>query len=201
MKRIYKALLRLYPADYRELFAAEMLSVFTEAAEARRKPPALVAFALTELIGLIGGAGAEWAAKFTTDPSVRARCLARDAKLAAPCGSPDRDSLPQEVIEAQQRVTLVISRMVYAIAHHDFPGARTYSHEERAERETLRLLREKYRLQSIECANRSFHESFKAPRMPTLASGICGVCSSGSVSANALGAVIISSPDPVSPRF
>jgi hypothetical protein len=39
---------------------------------------------------------------------------------------------------------MLIQRTVHAIANHDFPGARRYSHEERLAREELRRLRQKH---------------------------------------------------------
>src|SRR5262249_61009870 len=66
LKRGYDILLRLYPADYRALFAAEMLTAFEEAAEERRERgwAIFARFALAELAGLVIGAGAEGGAKF-----------------------------------------------------------------------------------------------------------------------------------------
>jgi hypothetical protein len=54
-----------------------MLDAFEKAAEERRGQgvPAFVGFVLAEWIGLAAGAGAEWMAKWTTDSSVRGRCL------------------------------------------------------------------------------------------------------------------------------
>jgi hypothetical protein len=96
-------------------------------------------FALRELTGLLIGAGREWLAKVTTDPLVRGRCLSESRPAGAElCG------LPGEVVEAQKRITFLVDRMVYAIAHHDFGGARAYSYEECRERENLRMLRAKY---------------------------------------------------------
>jgi hypothetical protein len=89
MKRAYETLLRLYPADYRARFAAEMLNTFERATEQSRvqKPFRLLHFALAELIGLLIGAAAEWAAKWTTDRSVRGRCLP-DLRMMRPAGVP-----------------------------------------------------------------------------------------------------------------
>jgi ATP-dependent Clp protease ATP-binding subunit ClpC len=39
---------------------------------------------------------------------------------------------------------MLIQHMEHAIANHDFPGARRYSHDERRAREELRRLRQKY---------------------------------------------------------
>jgi ATP-dependent Clp protease ATP-binding subunit ClpC len=51
--------------------------------------------------------------------------------------------MPNEVLESQRRIALLIRGMEYAIANHDFPRARDYSYQERQERENLRLLRKK----------------------------------------------------------
>jgi hypothetical protein len=67
MRRAYRTLLRLYPADYRAMFAAEMERAFDQLADERS--------VLTESIGVIAGATAEWIAKWTTDPVVRGRTL------------------------------------------------------------------------------------------------------------------------------
>lgn len=65
MRRVYTTLLRLYPRDYRELFAAEMSAAFEEASEERRREGAAIflRFAVAELTGLGAGAVAELIAK------------------------------------------------------------------------------------------------------------------------------------------
>src|SRR2546425_11479547 len=110
MRRAYRALLRLYPSDFRALFAAEMLHAFDKAAEERRELGrlAFVHFALAELIGLATGAGAEWIAKLTTSNSVRGRFLP-DLRMMRPPGVPPElwfagtsvTSLPDEAMEAE----------------------------------------------------------------------------------------------------
>jgi ATP-dependent Clp protease ATP-binding subunit ClpC len=55
-------------------------------------------------------------------------------------------SLPGEVVEVQKRIRLIEQRMEASIANHEFEKARFYSGEERKERDNLRRLREKYRL-------------------------------------------------------
>ncbi|HTS32195.1 MAG TPA: hypothetical protein VMH81_40270 [Bryobacteraceae bacterium] len=154
--RIYRTLLRLYPNDYRALFAAEMSRAFRQAAEERRRQcgPAFVGFLLSELAGLLIGASAEWISKWTTDRSVRGRSLPdlrmlrppgvpREVWFAGACLSAPDTSLPEELIDARNRVSLLVQRMVYAIANHDFPGARRYSNEERQARAQLRRLEER----------------------------------------------------------
>jgi hypothetical protein len=69
MKRAYRTLLRLYPADYRAMFAAEMARAFDRLVEERHS------HLTSELLGAIAGAACEWIAKWTTDPSVRGRSL------------------------------------------------------------------------------------------------------------------------------
>jgi hypothetical protein len=132
MRRAYRTLLRLYPRDYRELFAAEMLTTFEKAAAEHRRQGlhVFVRFALAESIGLIIGAVTEWIAKLATNSSVR---------------GVGQNSLSDEVIEAQRRITFLVSSTVHAIANHDFPGARSYSYQEREARENLRLVRAKYK--------------------------------------------------------
>jgi hypothetical protein len=74
MRRVYKALLGLYPHDYRAAFESEMLRSFEHPAVA-------------ELAGLLRGIAAEWCAKLTTDPSVRGRALP-DLRMMRPAGMP-----------------------------------------------------------------------------------------------------------------
>jgi hypothetical protein len=81
MKRIYRALLRLYPADYRAMFASEMARIFDQIADEGRGGVA------SEWIGLIARAAAEWIAKWTTDASVRGRSLP-DLRMMRPPGVP-----------------------------------------------------------------------------------------------------------------
>jgi len=163
LERAYRNLLRLYPNDYRALFAAEMQTTFNQAAAERRRQPrlAFIRFLLREFIDLVSGAGAEWIAKLTTDSSVRGRCLPdlrmmrppgvpRELWFAGTCLNVSQAALPHEVIEAQDRIAMLIDRMVHAIANHDFPGARRYSFEERQARVELRRLREKYHIDDSE---------------------------------------------------
>ena len=172
MKRAYDILLRLYPADYRSLFAAEMLTAFEEAAEERRERGRAVfaRFALAELAGLMIGAGTEWWAEITAaifhrniSPSAAAHKLLQ--KMRPPGASRDsfykiidlvddsemrmnlyESAPPDEVIEAQERVLFLLSRLVDAIFNHEFEKARFYSDRESRERENLRLLLDKYKL-------------------------------------------------------
>ena len=57
----YRALLLLYPSDYRALFALEMQNAFERAAEERRLlgGHVFIRFLLAEFIGLLRGVGAE----------------------------------------------------------------------------------------------------------------------------------------------
>ena len=55
-------------------------------------------------------------------------------------------SLPDQVTEVQKPIKFIVHRMENAIANHEFVKARSYSDEERKERENLRALREKYHL-------------------------------------------------------
>src|SRR6202795_4048648 len=55
-------------------------------------------------------------------------------------------TVPEEVGEVQKRVKFITHRMETAIANHEFEKARFYSEEERKEKENLRTLRERYKL-------------------------------------------------------
>jgi len=79
MKRVYRVLLRLYPRDFRALFAGEMQRAFEIACEERR------ASGVRECLGLLKGAFAEWMAKLTTDNAIRGRVLP-DRLLMRPPG-------------------------------------------------------------------------------------------------------------------
>ena len=172
LKRAYDILLRLYPADYRALFDDEMLTAFEEAAEERRERGRAVfaRFVLAELASLVIGAGAEWSAKFTQDArrsNISASAKAHRLLLKMRPLGVSRDSfykiidlvdesgmranfhqnaLPDEVIEAQERILFILGRLVDAIFNHEFEKARFYSDQESRERENLRLLREKYKI-------------------------------------------------------
>jgi hypothetical protein len=138
-----------------------MLTAFDRSVEEHRARgrAAYLRFALRELAGLTIGAFAEWIAKFTTDSSLRGRTLP-DRLMMRPPGVPwaayygdalvraPENALPGEIMEAQQHTEFLVKRMVHAIAHHDFEGARRYSYQERQARENLRLLREEYKCSS-----------------------------------------------------
>jgi hypothetical protein len=159
IERAYQALLRLYPADYKVLFADDMLDTFGKAAEECRARGRLrfVRFAFAELASLVIGAVNEWIAKLTTDRSVRGRRLP-DLRMMRPPGVPGRlwfagartglskGCMQDEVVEAEKRIDIIIDHMVHAIANHDFPKARFYWGQEHAAREHLRRLREMHNI-------------------------------------------------------
>jgi hypothetical protein len=130
MRRAYRFCLLLYPRQHRDQFAEEMLSVFDEASAERREHrwTWYLRFAFAEVTGLVAGAAEAW---FAAKPAAEVR--------TAPCSN-----LPQELVEAQQRVDANIAGMVHAIANHQFERARNHSDAERRARESLRVLREKY---------------------------------------------------------
>jgi ATP-dependent Clp protease ATP-binding subunit ClpC len=57
----------------------------------------------------------------------------------------ERGRVPEEVVEIQKRVQLIVRRLEASILNHEFEKARFYSDEERTERAGLRALREKLR--------------------------------------------------------
>lgn len=88
-RRAYRALLRLYPYDYKERFAREMLSAFEQGEAERRLQcrPAFFRFIVVEFVDALSGAGVEWMIKWTTDRAVRGRCLP-DLRMMRPPGVP-----------------------------------------------------------------------------------------------------------------
>jgi ATP-dependent Clp protease ATP-binding subunit ClpC len=52
----------------------------------------------------------------------------------------EREPLPDDVVELQTRVGIILRRVEDAVAQHDFAKAREYSEEEAREREKLRVL-------------------------------------------------------------
>ena len=130
MRRVYRFCLLLYPRQHRNQFAEEMLGVFDEASAERREHgwSWSVRFALAEVAGVVMGAAEAWLSPKPA-PEVRPTPYS---------------NLPQELIEAQQRVDANIAGMVHAIANHQFEKARNHSDAERRARESLRVLREKY---------------------------------------------------------
>jgi ATP-dependent Clp protease ATP-binding subunit ClpC len=58
----------------------------------------------------------------------------------------ERDPLPEDIVEAQNRVRLIFRSVQDAVAQGDFAKAREYSDDERIERGKLRSLYKRYRL-------------------------------------------------------
>jgi hypothetical protein len=123
VKRFYELLLRLYPLDYRGLFANEMSRTFEEASADYlvRGRTAWLRFILAEYLGILAGAASAW-----LRPRPPAVLLASGP--------------PHTIREAKERVAFNLRRMEDAIAHHDFVLARFYSNEDLKSRAQLRSL-------------------------------------------------------------
>ena len=65
----------------------------------------------------------------------------------------EQGSLPEEVVEVQKRIRFIVQRMEASIANHEFEKARFYSQEERKERDNLKQVREKYKLDDTPALN------------------------------------------------
>lgn len=173
IRRGYKILLRLYPPEYRAIFGKEMVSIFEEASEERRTHGyfGFMWFVITELIGLLEGAGAEWITKFTSStcqsnrsgssaaaykmlqkmrpPWVTQEVFFKAIDLIDEVGGPvnvHQNKLPSEVIDAEERIEFLLSRIVDALSNQEFEKARSYSDLENKERGRLHLLRRRYRI-------------------------------------------------------
>ena len=71
-------------------------------------------------------------------------------------------SLPEEVVEVHKRIRFIVQRTEASIANHEFEKARFYSDEERKERDNLKELSEKYKLQNNPALNIGREEIEKA---------------------------------------
>lgn len=142
MRRIFRILLRLYPAGHQELLGEEMLCVFEQAAEEQRRRGrlAFVRFALAEVISLVWEAAAARRLQNTGD--------ALDLRKMRPPEVSHQQYVTaiDEVLAARQLVAVNLARMQDAIACHEFVKARFYSDEERKARERLRVIHRKYRI-------------------------------------------------------
>lgn len=62
-------------------------------------------------------------------------------------------SLPEEIVEVHKRIRFIVQRTEASIANREFEKARFYSDEEHKERDNLKSLREKYKLQNNPALN------------------------------------------------
>lgn len=123
--RAYSMGLVLYPADFRAQFAAEMITVFEQAAAQRRGPgrTSLLLFFVKEMLGLLVGAAREH--------------VVRDVAIAANEDLP----FPSDLAGTERYLELVSRRLNRAIAKHEFTNARYYDQQERTARAFLAELR------------------------------------------------------------
>ena len=122
--KAFKVLLELYPANFRATFGAEMSVVFEQALaqQGKRGRWWLVRFAVREIAGLVAGA-------------------ARERGLHGAAGQCDDLPFPSDIAGAERYIEAVGRRIVHAIAHHDFAGARYYDLQDRKARALLMQLR------------------------------------------------------------
>lgn len=139
---VYRTMLKLYPAEFQAMFAAEMREVFTEASEAQGKGlfSARLPYATAQCFGLLKGALREYMAKWASaDRYLQRSCTWRDV----------RDL--QDEAELRQYIDGLVGSMTLAIARHNFSQARFYSGEERTARAHLeRLLQRKTAIERSE---------------------------------------------------
>ena len=121
----YRGFLLLYPADFRNQFSGEMISVFEQRAGERfaDRNSAPVAFFVIEFLSLLKGAFIMWLAETLTQD-----------RNPSPVDATD---LPAVEELTKQRAT-AIKKMCASIAEHDFNTARQYSYEEARLKNLLR---------------------------------------------------------------
>jgi hypothetical protein len=125
----YRGLLLLYPAEFRNQFSGEMISVFERSVGERfaDRNSAPVAFFVIEFLSLLKGASIMWLEKTLTQRT-----------NPAPA---DASNTPTVEELTKQRAT-AIKKMCASIAEHDFNTARHYSYEETRLKNLLRDLGE-----------------------------------------------------------
>lgn len=132
MQKLYRAILNLYPAEYREPLPRRWSSSLTGKQD--RQPAGflkLTAFAIHECIGLLKGLMVEHTVKW----------WARDGYITPRCTEQQNSERLLNVIQAEQHLQHLLRSMERAIAHHDFPLARFCSAEEHKTRALLESLR------------------------------------------------------------
>lgn len=122
---VYRGLLLLYPADFRNQFSGEMISVFEQRAGERfaDRNSAPVAFFVIEFLSLLKGAFIMWLAETLTQD-----------RNPSPADATDTPTLE----ELTKLRATAIKKMCASIAEHDFNTARQYSYEEARLKNLLR---------------------------------------------------------------
>jgi hypothetical protein len=113
---LYRSLLFLYPADFRNQFSEEMICVFQQRAG---ECLGTFNFFVREFSSIAKGACIMWLAKILTvnrNPS--------------PSEAADATCTPVTMAELNSQRQTAIRKMVASIAKHDFLNARRYSNEE-----------------------------------------------------------------------
>jgi ATP-dependent Clp protease ATP-binding subunit ClpC len=146
------------PASFAKLQAARhWLAEYFEVIEVA---PANVEDAIKVLEGVKGGYETFHKVSYTDDAIAHAVLCAskymKDGSLpgtavdcidaAGAAAQLQQSSPPNEVVEVQKRIRFLEKRIENSIANHEFEKARFFSQEERKERDNLKQLREKYKL-------------------------------------------------------
>jgi hypothetical protein len=118
---LYRVLLLLYPADFRQQFSEEMISVFEQRAGERlaNRDSQRHAWLAIEFLGIVKGAQTMWLTRilpFQRNPS------SSDAAFS--------EETPLTIAEVASRRHAAIQDMCTSIAKHDFINAREHSNEE-----------------------------------------------------------------------
>lgn len=116
---LFRALLWLYPSEFRQDFSQEMISVFEQRAGERfaDRGAASFAFLLTEFFAIVKGANIMWFSNILPTRHEQSESGATTTHILS-------------AEEATKLRNQAIEKMVAAIADHDFVKARRYSDEE-----------------------------------------------------------------------
>jgi hypothetical protein len=113
---LYRSLLFLYPADFRNQFSEEMICVFQQRAG---ECLGTCNFFVREFSSIAKGACIMWLAKILTVN-----------RNSSPSEAADPTCTPLTIAELNSQRQTAIRKMVASIAKHDFLNARRYSYEE-----------------------------------------------------------------------
>jgi hypothetical protein len=118
---LYRVLLLLYPADFRQQFSEEMISVFEQRTGERlanrdSRPAAWLAI---EFLSVVKGAHSMWLTRILP---IQRSSSSSDASFSA--------ETPLTIAEVANRRHTAIKDLCTSIAKHDFINARKYSNEE-----------------------------------------------------------------------
>jgi len=125
---VYRVLLCLYPDDFRQQFAEEMLEIFQQRIDdlSTGGGAKFASFGLREFTGLLIGAAREWMAKIMPKKKYFVVSIPIVSKYFP---KPTADEAAMSTPRLQQRHDTAKASMFQAASSHDFAAARAFEAE------------------------------------------------------------------------